>query len=234
MFYHRLKLELQSGGQAHAELSGVNHYLLPLRSERRLVPLNELGANRRGFMGGIAAGSIGLGLNQPPFWAESEDTVEVPVTESVSDMFLDIDGIEGTSRRRGHQDEIEIRAWQFGMERPMDDRTRRGSSGPKFDSLFIGKNVDKASPQLMTSFANGRHHKTATIAVQSEDNSPPVDWLTIELKDVEITDITNFATHLFFPVEEFSMTFGEISVTVVEFDDTGSVETEWDFNWKIE
>lgn len=196
--------------------------------------MNKLGTNRRGFMGGIAAGSIGLGLNQPPFWAASEDSVEVPVTESFSDLFLDIDGIEGASRRVDHEGEIEILAWQFGMERPIDERTKRGSGGPIFDSLFIGKKVDKASPQLMTSFANGDHHEKATLAVQPDEISTPEDWLTVELKDVEITDITDYATHSFFPVEEVMMTFGEISVTVLELGDAGAIQTEWDFHWKIE
>lgn len=196
--------------------------------------MNKLGTNRRGFMGGIAAGTIGLGLDQPPFWAGSEDSVEVPVTESSSDLFLDIEGIEGASQRDGHMGEIEIRAWQFGMERPMDDRTKRGSGGPEFDSLFIGKVMDKASPQLMTSFAKGTHHETARLVVQTGDISPTVDWLTIELNDVEITDIADFATDSVFPVEEFSMTFGEISVTVVELGEAGTTESEWEFHWKIE
>lgn len=196
--------------------------------------MDELGTDRRGFMGGVAAGTIGLGLNSVPHWANSNDTVDLPELEERTDLFLDVDGVEGSAVDKDHADEIEILAWQFGMERSTDTRTRRGSGGPAFDRLFVGKAVDKASPQLMTSFASGDVHEEATLTTTVTVGTNPADWITVGLKDVQVTDLTDFATETFLPLEEVHLTFGEISVTVVEFDDKGSQADEWVFDWKIE
>lgn len=194
--------------------------------------MDELGTNRRSFMGGIAAGTIGLGLDGDSIWGQMDPISEPPQTGDPPDgMFLDISGIEGGSLDVEHEAEIEILSWQFGMERSLDPKSRKGSGAPAFDSLVVVKLVDKASPQMMTSFATGDLLSRATLAVRREPSQG--DWLTIDLNEVQITNVTDFGPGNSLPLEQITLNYGKISVTVKEINPDGTLGNSWDFEWTI-
>lgn len=198
--------------------------------------MDELETNRRRFMGGIAAGTVGLGVDSPPFWADHRDFPETPRRGSPPDgIFLAIEGpvIEGSATRRSHPGEIDVLSWHWGMSRPVSGGTGRGSGRPEFDRLFAGKEVDKATPQLMSSFANGTTHSRAVLSLVTGPSAGDIDVLTVTMEGVRIVSLSDFGTTEFWPVEHLALAFEAVAVEFAEVGQRGAIERTWSFESEI-
>src|SRR5690606_28022874 len=75
------------------------------------------------------------------------------------DMYLKIEGIDGESTDKNHKDWIEVQSFSWGMSNSASLSTGGGTGVGKaqFIDLKIGKNLDRASPNLFLHGAQGRH-----------------------------------------------------------------------------
>src|SRR3954462_2295355 len=110
------------------------------------------------------------------------------------DMFLKLDQIPGESMVKGHEKEIEVLAFSWGMSNPAVISAGGGgiSSGKaQFQELSLTKYADVASPGMMTSAATGKHIATAVLTVMKNNNAAGLaNYYTITLTDVLVTSVS--------------------------------------------
>lgn len=144
--------------------------------------------------------------------------------QTLSNVFLKIDGIEGESVHEGHEGEIDIDSWSLGAG--------AGTGGkPTFQDLHFSKHVDKASPKLLESVANGKHYKSAVLTAEKPGDRPH-QYLTITLEDVLISSFFTNQDSSDLPTESVTINFAKITYiyTPQRVDGTADVpiRTCWD------
>lgn len=135
------------------------------------------------------------------------------------DMFLKVNGgrsgaIAGESQAQGHNNEIEVLAWSWGMQ----GQPSLGGGGPSGKAtvreLRITKRVDKASTALMSALRSNEPIKEAVLTLRKVGKTP-LEYLKITIEegrvtslDIEAGDRSNSPT-LF---ERVSFSFNRISI----------------------
>ena len=105
-----------------------------------------------------------------------------------ADFYLKIDGIQGESRAKGHEGQIDVESFSWGVS----NTPAAGGAGrvgkPKFSDISISKLLDKASPLLMQAVANGKANKSVTLyGAAAGGERSGADFLTITLSDVLVS-----------------------------------------------
>jgi hypothetical protein len=79
------------------------------------------------------------------------------------DAFLKIDGIDGEATATGHEDQIEILSFSWGVSNPsaLAQHGGSGSGGPVLLPVTMAKRIDKATPKLMRAAVAGEVFKNA-------------------------------------------------------------------------
>ncbi|HEX8615284.1 MAG TPA: type VI secretion system tube protein Hcp [Telluria sp.] len=107
-----------------------------------------------------------------------------------ADIFLKVEGasqglIKGEARDAGHHDEIDVLAWNWGME---GNRIHGpGSHKTAVSELKITKRVDKASTALMAALRSNEVIKKATLMVRKAGGAGPVEYYMITMERARIT-----------------------------------------------
>jgi type VI secretion system secreted protein Hcp len=107
------------------------------------------------------------------------------------DMFIKIEGIPGESQDEGHKDEIDVLAWSWGMSNSGTTHTGTGGGTGKanFQDLSFVKYVDKASPLLMLSCANGAPVPMAELVVRKA-GAEPVEYIKIRMENILVSSVS--------------------------------------------
>ena len=103
---------------------------------------------------------------------------------------------------------------------------------PAFQDLHFTKRLDKASPKLLESIANGKHYKSAVLTAEKAGESPH-QYLMITLEDVLITSyFTNQDGGSELPLESVTINFAKIIYVYTPQREDGSadlpIRTCWD------
>ena len=106
-------------------------------------------------------------------------------------MFLTIDGIEGESAIEGHEGEIDVLAWSWGMSQSGTMHVGGGGGGGNvsLEDLTITKWVDKSSLPLMAACCTGMNYPSAKLTIL-KSNDQPLAWETITMTKLIITSIS--------------------------------------------
>jgi len=110
------------------------------------------------------------------------------------DIFLKLDGIDGESKTKGHEKEIEVLSYDQSIDASLY-RDGTGGSGigkSTFSSVRIRKPLDSASIPIALACASGLHIQSARIAFRRP--SPPLDFYVVTLEDVLLTHAGQCAT----------------------------------------
>ncbi len=107
------------------------------------------------------------------------------------DITLKVDGIEGESKIAGHEDEIDVLAWSWGMTQPgsMHIGGGGGSGKVNMEDLSLTKYVDKASVDLIRKCCNGVHLTEATLTVR-KSGAIPLDYFITTMSPVMVTSVS--------------------------------------------
>ena len=108
------------------------------------------------------------------------------------DMFIKIGDIKGEAMDDKHKDEIDVLAWSWGVSQSGYAGLGGGASAGKanFQDLSFTKYVDKASPVLLQSCADGTHYKDAKLTVRKAGGKEQVEYVVITLEEVLISGVT--------------------------------------------
>lgn len=138
------------------------------------------------------------------------------------EMFLKIDGIEGKSTTEGHEGEIEVESWQWGLTNKVKHRGGSVESGKiTIQDLNFVMDFEKASPKLMQACADRKHISEVVLTLRKGNTD--VDYLTVTLTDVIISSyqIGIDAQSDTFPTEELSLNFNKIKYEYIQQDKGG-------------
>ena len=107
-------------------------------------------------------------------------------------MFLKIDGtrqgaIKGEARDAGHNDEIDVLGWTWGMEGNLVHGQVTAKTAVR--ELKITKRVDKATTGLMSALRSNEVIKKAVLTVRKSGGTDPVEYYTITLEKGRITSL---------------------------------------------
>lgn len=98
--------------------------------------------------------------------------------------FLKIGAVPGTATQMGHEKEIAVLSWSWGVNAPAGagaGRLARVTPGP----LVITKECDVSSVSLWQAAATGKHFESAVLSCT---RAPLDDFLVITLSDVAVAD----------------------------------------------
>jgi type VI secretion system secreted protein Hcp len=106
-----------------------------------------------------------------------------------TNMHLKIDSIKGESRVEGHEDEIQIESFSFGMFQQSSVTHGHGSGAGRVDvrDMVLTKNICKADAALMQYCCSGKPIDTATLICQKAGGDSPVDYVKIVMTQVLVT-----------------------------------------------
>ena len=151
-------------------------------------------------------------------------------------MCLKVDGIYGESFVDGHEDEIDVLTWEWGVNQSGSMHVGGGGGSGKADvqDLIITKYVDKASPWLLLKCLDGSHIKEAilTIGKSGDDN---FEYLVITMGPVLITSVTSGGSQGYGrATERVFLNFAKVKFSYTPQNSEGGSDAAIDITWNIE
>jgi type VI secretion system secreted protein Hcp len=154
------------------------------------------------------------------------------------DAFLKLDGIKGESAASGHQGEIDLIAVGFNARNgPFTSASSSGSGAQTgrttFSHLCLIKRLDKASPPMMQSLAEGQHIQSAAITFRKAGGKQE-EYLVIKLTDILVSSFASTGGggdgSL---LETYSLGYGKIELEYKAQKEDGSLEPGISFGWDL-
>lgn len=160
-------------------------------------------------------------------------TLASGTAHAFEECFLQIDGVDGGSTKRGHEHAIEIVSYSW--EEKSDPRPHQAEARgmpvpghPQMDSLHVSAHAGKAGPALMLLAANGGYSRQALLECAATNAtgavSPVYRW---SFSDAAINSFQSGwvgGQNNSEPVEQIAISFGKISYEYVP----AATKVEWD------
>lgn len=132
------------------------------------------------------------------------------------DFILKLDGIKGDSTIKGHEDQIELDSFSWGVNQQGNAHTSSGAGAGKSTchDVSLTKLADSSSTDLALACCTGKHIAKAELFIRKAGgDNEHVKYLTIELKDVYVTNY-HLSGHAGggLATESFSLNFAEIAM----------------------
>ncbi len=170
------------------------------------------------------------------FGAGGSDSV-LPVSAADGDpIYMKIEGIDGEATDRGHEGEIDILSWSWGMSQTGSAHTGGGAGSGKVSvrDLSFTKHVDKSSPDLMLACASGKHFPKIELIMRKAGAEPQEDYLKYTFENAFCTSyqVGGSASDPL-PTENVTLNFTKVLVEYKEQKPDGSLgapeQAGWDF-----
>lgn len=134
------------------------------------------------------------------------------------DMFLALNGsrqgaIRGESTVPGHESQIELKGWSWGMSQEINPLTNKASkSAPQ--AISFSKEIDSASTAIMSAIKAAEVLSTVELTCRDAGGERPLDVLKIKLKNARICNynIVGQVSEGRQIQETFSLAFKDIEV----------------------
>jgi type VI secretion system secreted protein Hcp len=150
--------------------------------------------------------------------------------------FLKLEGpdLKGEARAAGHEDEIEIVSWSWGLSQAggMHQAGGRGVGKASVQDLRLIKQIDAATPGLVQACLSGTQFQKATLAcLRAGDGGIP--YLTIAMQRVLVTALDDAGGGEAPLVENLSLNFAEVILRYTRQNADGSAGDEIAIGWSI-
>lgn len=152
-----------------------------------------------------------------------------------SDMFLKLGDIKGESGDDSHKDEIEVVAWQWGIQQQgsMGSGGGGGTGKADFADLTITHRVDKATPNLMKLCATLEHVGEATLTLRKAGKKQE-EFVILKMNDVAVTGVHpsgNGSGEV--PLENFTLQFAKVDFEYKPQKSDGTLDAGIHFKYDI-
>jgi type VI secretion system secreted protein Hcp len=151
------------------------------------------------------------------------------------DYFLKIDGIEGESQDAKHKNEIDIESWSWGESQSGSSAYGGGGGAGKVsmqDFSFMMR-VNKASPKLLLSCANGSHIKSAMLTCRKAGKEQQ-EYLKIKFSDLLVSSYqTGGSSGAEVPVDSIALNFAKIEYEYYPQKPDGSLDAKVPVHWDL-
>jgi len=105
-------------------------------------------------------------------------------------MWMKIDGCEGEATDDGHQKEIDIESYSFGVAHPVSFRGGGlGGGEATVHDFNVTKLIDKASPVLWK-FCMSHKSLPVVLITQRKRGESPIDYIKIKLKNAVVSSVS--------------------------------------------
>ncbi len=182
---------------------------------------------------GLQSGNV-HGLWEDLFGSSSKETSEILITSkdgTVSDMFLQITGIDGESTDTNHPSWIEVLSFSMGMSQTWGGSV--GSGHVIMEDIVLVKQVDKATPKIMEKCAKLEIIPSVVLEV-CHAGGDKFTYYKYELKNVIVSSFySNGSTNDIVPTETITLNFKWIKVTYTETDSAGRSKGNVEFTWDL-
>jgi type VI secretion system secreted protein Hcp len=107
------------------------------------------------------------------------------------DMFIKIGDLKGESKGKGHDKEIDVLAWSWGVSQSGTMHTGGGGGAGKVNvqDISFTKYFDASSADLILSCCNGKHIDSAVLTVQKAGEKP-LPYIKITLTNVLVASVS--------------------------------------------
>jgi type VI secretion system secreted protein Hcp len=147
-----------------------------------------------------------------------------------SHCFLRLKGISGEASDADHQDEIQVKAWDWGVSAA--DGLPGGKSRGDTRKLVVTHTVDAASPALMVYCVRGTMIPNAVLTMRKASGDRPMTYFTAKLDRVRVVDVTTSLHSDGGTTEVVSLAFEKVEVTYTPQTGTGgqsgALTQQWD------
>jgi type VI secretion system secreted protein Hcp len=129
-----------------------------------------------------------------------------------TDYFLKLDGIEGESSQKGHENQIDLLSWSWGESNSGSSSDGGGSGSGKvsMQDFSFSMKINKSSPNLFKACASGAHIKEGTLTCRRAGKEPR-PYLTIKFTDCLISSFqTGGSSGDEVPTDSISLNFSKI------------------------
>lgn len=146
---------------------------------------------------------------------------------------LKIAGIDGESTHKGHENEIELSWWNWGIENAAKPGSGGGGGAGKATAhaLAFTHRYDRASPLLAKACAQGKRLTTVTLSARKAGKGQQ-DFLTITLSNVLVTSVSVSGDDDEIG-ESVSLSYEKIQVTYKPQDAKGGLGPGVGFGWDV-
>ena len=152
------------------------------------------------------------------------------------DITLKINGIDGESKIEGHEDEIDVLSWDWGVTQSgsMHVGGGGGSGIADVEDLQIIKYIDKSSVNLLRKCFNGALLRKAVLTVRKSGDYP-IDYMVITLSPVLVTSVSAGGDGGMDRLTEVvTLNFNKVKFSYTPQKEDGSPDATIDFTWNIE
>ena len=135
------------------------------------------------------------------------------------DYFLKLDGIDGETKQKGHEKEIELESWSFGETNAGTFSASGGGGAGKVsmqDFHFVML-INKASPKLFEACATGKHIPKAKLTCRKAGETQQ-EFLKISFSDLLVSSYQTggSASSSVVPTDQISLNFAKIEIEYAE------------------
>ncbi|HEY7132930.1 MAG TPA: type VI secretion system tube protein Hcp [Candidatus Limnocylindrales bacterium] len=151
-------------------------------------------------------------------------------------IFARIGDIKGESQDKGHEDEIDVLSWSWGVSQSgsMAHGGGGGQGKASFQDLSFTHRIDRATPALFRACATGQHLKDATITVRRGGGRGQAEFLVVKLTDVLVTSVSDAGTaNGDPPFEAVSIAFGKVDLEYRPQKPDGSLDSALAFAFDL-
>jgi len=151
------------------------------------------------------------------------------------DITLKLEGVSGESVIDGHEGEIDVQSWDWGMTQSGTTHIATGGGAGKVNiqDLTITKWVDKSSPTLMKYCCSGKHFPSAMLTLRKAGDKP-VEYYKVTMKKLLITSIQTGGSGGDDRLSETVMfNFAKLKVDYTPQKEDGSAEATVTVGWNI-
>jgi len=154
----------------------------------------------------------------------------------MASIFVEIDGIKGSSTDEAHKEWMEIDSFNHSMELPFTG-TRSGtghaaSGAVSIEKFEFEKSFDAASPKLVEMCVNGQNINKATVNLCRTVNKKQQVYMTWTLKHVVVASVSHSGSGDEEPNESFALNAAKWEWEYTPYDAKGAkkpaVKASWD------
>lgn len=153
------------------------------------------------------------------------------------DTYLKIDSVDGESKAKGFDKNIEVLAWSWGGSQSGTFHKGTGGAGAgkvNVNDMTITKYMDSASTVLFQSMCEGKHFKDAKIVARKAGGASPVDFLEIKLVNVMVTSVSVGGSQGDeVPHENVTLNFEKFEVKYTPQDEKGAKGGAKEMKWNM-
>ncbi len=157
--------------------------------------------------------------------------------QSLYQIFLQMDGLPGSSTDAKHKDWCDVISFQIG---DTNMTLTSGSTGqsvgrPRFSNMTLTKQIDKTTPQLAVRCANGQRFSKVVLAC-ARPGPQSFDFYTVTLTNAVVTGdrvVGDVNSTLPVPVESVAFSYEKIKWEFVEQKANGSAGNTFTGEWDV-